>query len=532
MSQASVADIAEYLNSEDEDLLRVFHRLGAAHRLSHGRGVTFLLPPPAARKALVKDYESGKEPCALKEKLLSLIIPMSVSPSRLKDLKSYINAARKEVKITGTGDGVKLEGGVTLKPAKTGLFRCDKGEPGEVVDFVYSASDMPPMGAQSEQSMKDLLSSMDEKKIEGGSDVQEERVQIFNGVLSAYARAKAGEDGSADIPYGAVARIFAAEVIVQKGEATTGKGAAAAVLFAEVGNRRGDADEMLALGSLYVLIMPGMVDTEVAPIPTKTAGLAIANNDPNVAPEIKHIIDNLGTYKANFIFGDGGTTPGNIPRAQELFSGFKSKRDGLKKQIQGLDSVEEKIKAISAAYEQFTSKGQIGNAKVVSDEGARQLKTLQSHFVLWAHCIKHDMRELVKDCKLPSQDDWKAYSSGIAETNSKIPISQIINLYKCYNEETMKSNIWLRQESMPNFDMDPLSSYLDMLTSAVDSFLADSFLEFGFEEPADIPVAGGAEGPGAPMVEALRVWTVMGGDLDGLVRSIRGGYSMADEVDE
>lgn len=526
MSSAAVSDLAEFLDAVDEDLLRVFRRLGIAFRLSHSQGATLLLPPDKDRKDLVAKYKktSSEGACDLRDTLLSLIIPLSVGPKDLAGLDSYVNACRGEVKITGKSkDAVTLEGGVTLKPNANGLFRCDRGEATAPVNFVFDASGIPPKGSPSTRSMKDLVSKKGEEEVGGGADGVNRGADFTRIVRQTAAQMAA--NGESSIPAAAIARILS-EVFTSAAESkspTTGRSDASAILMAD-GNTSGDsAGVMKSVGALYAMILPGAKDPSEAPIDNNLVAAAARSLDSTVInDEFVTLMNNLGVLKANNIFGASGNIDGDdISAAQELYQAFRSARANAQEQIQSLGGgrAKEKAAAISAVYDELCASGTVLGAKVVSAHGRAMFNVVGSGNLMWAQCIKHDMNALGNTCN-PSKDDWAELSKNFAD-NGNMPIIYLLTQYVCNDAACRGNSIWIRPQCVPDFEKDPLGAYADMIDSALDSFVSETFLDFGLSEPGAI--AGGAEAS-PNLVEGLRAWSAIGGgDLDALVAAVRGG---------
>jgi hypothetical protein len=526
MSSAAVADLAEFLDEVDADLLRVFRRMGIAFRLSHSQGATLLLPAEKDRKELVAKYKktSTKDACDLRDVLLSLIIPFSLSPKDLAGLDSYVNAARGEVKITGKSkDAVTLEGGVTLKPNDNGLFRCDRGETAAPVNFVYDASGLPPKGSPATRSMKDLVTKKAEDNVEGGADTVN-RSADFTRIVQRTAGQMAAT-GESLIPVAAIARILS-EVFTSAAESkspTSGRSDASAILMAD-GNTSGNAaGVMKSIGSLYAMILPGAKDASEAPIENDLVAAAVRCLDSTVInDEFVNLMDNLGRLKANNVFGASGNIEGDdIATAQSLYDQFKEARANAQQQVQSLGAgrAKEKAEAIAAVYNELCSGGSVLGTQVVSEHGKAMFNVVGAANLMWAQCIKHDMNALGDSCN-PTQEDWAELSKNFTD-NGNMPIIYLLTQYVCNDASCRNNAIWIRPQCVPDFDKDPLGAYADMVDKALDSFVQDTFLDFGFSQPGVI--AGGAEAS-PNLVEGLRVWSsIGGGDLDALVAAVRGG---------
>lgn len=162
------SDLIDYLQGVDPDYFRMLQTLGVDFRLRHSRGVSLLLPKAADRKALVKKFSEGKsakEGCALKDQMLSLIIPGSVSEETLNKIaaagKPLVTASRKAFEVSSKGGKVSV-GGAAVKALKVEFLRCDaEGAPVDSNYFVFECDKVPSGAKPSEQSMKDVLEGLE-----------------------------------------------------------------------------------------------------------------------------------------------------------------------------------------------------------------------------------------------------------------------------------------------------------------------------------------------------------------------------------
>lgn len=162
------SDLVDYLQGVDPDYFRMIQTLGVDFRLRHSRGVSLLLPKASDRKALFKKFSEGKsakEGCALKDQMLSLIIPGSVSEETLGKIaaagKPLVTASRKAFEVSSKGGKVSV-GGAAVKAVKVEFLRCDaEGSPVESNYYVFECDKLPSGAKASEQSMKDVLEGLE-----------------------------------------------------------------------------------------------------------------------------------------------------------------------------------------------------------------------------------------------------------------------------------------------------------------------------------------------------------------------------------
>lgn len=220
-----VSDLVDFLEDTDSDFLRLFRVLGIEFRLRHSRGVTLLLPKSADRKALVKklDGKDAKAGCALKDQVLSLIIPSGVSVEVLEKLasakKDVVTASRKAFEVAGKGAKLSV-GGAGVKPLKMDFLRCDaEGSPVDSGYHVYELEKLPSGAKASESSMKDILATLD-ADVQGGAEISEAQVvakmeelyeannvqelkRLYGAVLASLAPQSPGESPSSSYKFAA-----------------------------------------------------------------------------------------------------------------------------------------------------------------------------------------------------------------------------------------------------------------------------------------------------------------------------------------
>jgi hypothetical protein len=175
---AVTGDILMFLEDEAPALARAYARLGQSKRLSHGAGVTFLMPDKGAREALAKEFAGAKgdvkKSCAFTAKLLGLIVPASVPPGQLKGMSQIVTARRHVLKVEKAGGGVKI-GGVVADLCKSHIFPAcapdgtPAGTDGQKY-FVYEFKGAVPAGEPSELRIRDLLEGAAASAVAGGGE--------------------------------------------------------------------------------------------------------------------------------------------------------------------------------------------------------------------------------------------------------------------------------------------------------------------------------------------------------------------------
>ena len=177
-----LASIEYYLEDHAPKMLDLFRAFGITARLSHNYGVGVLVPSDGG-VSLTAEHEkatTNKEGCALKVKLLDLVLPASVTPAVLDELAAggkIVTAAAREHKITGK-NGAWTIGGAAVTPASVTIIHCGRnGESSDPVSFVYNINKPSlPDGTPTDKTLKGILSppmGADKKRkgaleIEGG----------------------------------------------------------------------------------------------------------------------------------------------------------------------------------------------------------------------------------------------------------------------------------------------------------------------------------------------------------------------------
>jgi hypothetical protein len=487
---AWVTDLHGFLEEVDEDYLRVHNRVGLGDRLSHPHGVTLLLPPAAARKAIVDEYNkcsSDKAACAIKNKLMSLIIPAGVSDKDWAVLQKagfYVNAVGNQVAIKEkSGKTITLEGDAKAEPTKeSSFFRCNREGVTDSVYFVYDISKMPADGKPTETKMRSLLA----EPVGGGADVANETsVETwFCNALKEFGRLMA-EGNSGAHSYVSQIMMKWYSIVMNKNAAAVPESRALEIVMAAPPTESGTLSASMQMWALLWLVMrpdaPNLSSLSSEEFQALTAEINVSN-----ANETQNL-QRVSAFRANFLCGESDDS---TEKMAERYAALQAVNEEMKAALGNAANISDACIVIGGSIKKFFA----STSKRMNDALARNPKAVDTLFV--SLVLMSDMRIIANEHT--NKATWEALRDGRCAPEFALLCARS-TLYPISLSNGNLSDEWLKVLKTINFD----------------ALIAT---------PPGTVQGGNAVAPSLALVNAMRAWSTFGGgDLDALVSAVNDG---------
>jgi len=482
---ALAGDIPGFLDDVDADYLRVYNRVSLGHRLTHPHGLTLLLPSEEDRKKLVKEYDSARtasDGCALKNKLLGLIIPAPVGEKEWAQLAKaghYINAAGNKIAITGVGKIIKLEGGVEAELSKAAtFFRCNREGVTDSVYFVYNINKMPPVGAPTDEN----LGSMLRKDATGGTDRTEVEAWWCK-VMRDYAKLMA--DGKSQDAHNYIARIIVNWMTTVKDEVQKGKLSSTNLcnlILADLSNQTG-----LCVLLWYIVSLDGGPQMETKDLERLAADMVSTGSEQDM-------IKNMAQMRINVMCAE---SVGSEARGEEQkrATARYEKMQAINNEMKAALS---KCESVVAAYEKIILKLREFVA-ALSNRAAEKINGPALDRIFYSILIGNDLQNVAVNA-----NEWKHFGDSV-----------FVRALASFPANLTGPPTWLMtHDSMQLGVGNDTLAYLR-------GFSMDHLIG---NVPPNLTTTGGSSAVPASLASAVRAWSAFGGgDVDALVAVVRDG---------
>ena len=504
-----LASIEYYLEDHAPKMLDLFRAFGITARLSHNYGVGVLVPSDGG-VSLTAEHEkatTNKEGCALKVKLLDLVLPASVTPAVLDELAAggkIVTAAAREHKITGK-NGAWTIGGAAVTPASVTIIHCGRnGESSDPVSFVYNINKPSlPDGTPTDKTLKGILSppmGADKKRkgaleIEGGGGDGAIMSEILTHVVG---------DKSAAVKKLQLLLYAGLSAISPPDQQTPpALGQIALLVVPETDDAVDLFTALVGLAHFDRWGASGVVKEEVFAFRNAvTAAMNDKNYSTGHAAGAEQCLKQFRKQRSNKVLGDPDT-----------FANLVAAREALIATVTGTETSADKLAAIRAGYVEFVS-GSMDEKKVSSDAFSTTIvePTLgaTAEFLIWNLMFSREVGRMFGEwCK------------GWPKDTQNPAVNKLNNApYSLDSTENVTQQPWGPQLSASADD--------GSMTARIED-VTEHLLNFYLVEPE--VGGGGDEPPPAYLVSGAAEWVAAGGSIDTLVAAVKTATGSAPSAD-